>query len=149
MINMSSLGERVWQQLIDEQEALRSENETIDQALAQEEQEITDQRETLSPEAFTSLADAFDKKAQRLRAEQAAKLEALTEKRAAMANELIVLATPILEEIMREAGALALIDAKAIVLGAGYIDITDEAIERIDLALKDDLSLGNRSEERQ
>jgi hypothetical protein len=54
-----------------------------------------------------------------------------------MANDLLQTAMPILQDIMREAGAQALIDIKYIVLAADYLNITQEAIERINRSLQD------------
>lgn len=137
VINFSSLGQQVSAQLASAEAALRSENERISEALAEEERSITEQRDTLSPESFTALADAFDKKTQRLRSEQSEKLIALSKQREEMANDLLQTAMPILQDIMREAGAQALIDIKYIVLAADYLNITQEAIERINRSLQD------------
>lgn len=136
MINFSSLGQEVSAQLASQEEALRLENQQISDALAKEEQEITEQRDNLSPEAFTALADAFDKKTQRLRAEQAEKLLALSQRREQMANDLLQVAMPVLKDIMREAEAQALIDVQYVILAAEHLNITDEAIERIDFSLQ-------------
>lgn len=110
---------------------LASENQQIEAALIAEERDLTEMRTTMEPGAFRDLADAFDVKVQRIRAEQDDKARALTrtrdEARAAFFNEVAV----ILSDIVREKGALVVIDRRDVFLSADRIDITDEAIERI------------------
>ncbi len=110
---------------------LASENAEIENALIAEESELTERRATLDPDEFRALADAFDEKVQQFRAEQDEKARRLNrlqdEARAAFFNEIAV----ILSEIVREKGALVVIDRRDVFLSADRIDITDEAIARI------------------
>ncbi len=111
---------------------LAAENRQIEAELSAEELELTEARPTMDPEAFRALADAFDMKVQRLRAEQDAKELALTQRREEDRQGFLRRITPVLAELARERGALAILDRRVVVLSAGSIDITDEAIARID-----------------
>lgn len=108
-----------------------AENAEIESALIAEERELTDQRSTLQPDEFRTLADAFDERVQRLRAEQDDKERLFNlqqdEARAEFYNEI----TELLADIVREKGAVMIIERRDVFLSAENIDITDEAIERI------------------
>lgn len=110
---------------------LAAENTEIENTLIAEESALTERRATLPPEEFRALADAFDERVQRLRAEQDEKARQLNrrrdEARAEFFNDIAV----ILSEIVREKGALVVIDRRDVFLSADRIDITDEAIARI------------------
>ena len=110
---------------------LSDENSRIESDLVAEEQDLTDRRAAMDPQAFRALADAFDEKVQRIRVEQDEKARALTrardEARAAFFNQVAT----ILSDIVREKGAVVVIDRRDVFLSADRIDITDEAIERI------------------
>ena len=88
-------------------------------------------RPDLSPEEFRELADAFDERVQRLRAEQDEKVRLLNrsrdEARSAFFNEV----GEIILGIVREKGALVVIERRDVFLSAENIDITDEAITRV------------------
>lgn len=121
---------------------LAAENREIEAALSAEELELTEARPTLEPEAFRALADAFDEKVQRIRGEQDAKERALQELREAERQNFLRRISPVLAEIARERGALLILDRRAVLLSADSIDITDEAIARIDASLTVDPPLG-------
>lgn len=117
---------------------LAAENTEIENALIAEESDLTERRATMPPEEFRVLADAFDERVQRLRAEQDEKARQLNrlrdEARAEFFNEIAV----ILSDIVREKGALVVIDRRDVFLSADRIDITDEAIARINEASSPD-----------
>lgn len=114
--------------------ALARENEEIESALIAEELSLTEQRATLSVEEFKLLADAFDAKVQRIRAEQDQKARAINvagdEARQQFFNDIAAL----ISEIVRERGALIVLDRRDVFLSADRIDITDDAIARINAA---------------
>ncbi len=114
---------------------LAEENRRIEAELLAEERALTARRAELSPEAFRPLADAFDTKVERLRAEQDEKERALAELGEAGRQRFFAETVPILSAIVRERGALVLLERREVFLSADAIDITDEAIARIDAAL--------------
>lgn len=124
-----------------ESQTLIAENLELEQALEEEERTLTDQRATLEPEAFQALAAAFDEKTEAIRAAQDTKSRALTTSRDEDRQRFLQAAVPILGELMRETGAVAIFDKDMVILSLRGADITDEAIKLIDAALGDGSSL--------
>lgn len=133
----SLYGERVVAEINADTEALQKEFRRLETALTAEEKEITEKRATMAPADFRILADAFDAKVQEIRRTQDAKgreLERRLEReRAAYLN----LALPILGELMKERGASVILDHRMVFAVASGVDITDEALHRIDATLGD------------
>lgn len=124
-----------------ESKALIAENLQLEQALEAEERSLTDQRATLDSEAFQALATAFDEKTEAIRAAQDAKSRAITAKRDEDRQRFLQAAVPVLGELMRESGAVAIFDKDMVILSLRGVDITDEAITLIDAALGDGSAL--------
>ena len=124
-----------------ESQALIAENLRLEQALEAEERDLTDQRATLEPEAFQALAQDFDTKTEAIRAAQDAKSRAITAQRETDRQRFLQAAVPVLGELMGDAGAVAIFDKEMVILSLRGVDITDEAIERIDAALGDGSNL--------
>ena len=120
---------------------LIEENLRLEQALETEERELTDQRATLDAEAFQALAADFDEKTEAIRAAQDMKSRALTAKRDEDRQRFLQAAVPVLGELMRDSGAVAIFDKEMVILSLRGVDITDEAIARIDAALGDGSTL--------
>jgi Skp family chaperone for outer membrane proteins len=115
-------------------EALADENRRIEEELRAEEIALTERRGMMSAEEFSALADEFDQKVQAFRASQDAKARALAEREAQARQLFFVEVGEILSEIVREEGAVVILDRRAVFLSADRIDITDEAIARINAA---------------
>lgn len=117
--------------------ALAAENRSIEEELTAEEKALTEQRASMTPAEFRMLADAFDEKVQAVRRQQDAKTrelnKALEESRIVFLNS----AVPVLETLMRDAGAGVVLERRSVFLSANAIDITREAIERLDETLGD------------
>ena len=123
-----------------EAKALQAENRRIDAALEAEERTLTERRATVSPEEFRALAADFDSRVEKLRSAQEAKSRDLSRQRDEARQQFYDTALPVLGKLMTERGAVAIIDRTALVISFERIDITDEAIARIDEVL------GNGSE---
>ncbi len=128
------LGRDIATRLEERVKALAAENKKIASELEAEELDLTAKRPTLPPEEFKALADAFDEKVQRIRAEQDAKQRELQALRDAERQSFIEDIGPILSRVAAERGALVVLDLRNVVLSAGSIDITDEAIRQINAA---------------
>ena len=128
-------GQRVTRALEEKLAALAAENRRIEAELMAEEKKLTELRPTMDPGEFRKLADEFDAKVQRIRAEQDAKQKALQEQRAAERQDFVDNIAPVLSDIGRERGALVILERRAVLLSADAIDITDEAIARINALL--------------
>ena len=133
----TAYGRRVLQMVEDRSSALATENRRIEAELIAEERALTDQRPTLSVEEFRALADAFDEKVQRLRAEQDAKTREIQSLRDREQQQFLNRVAPILSELVQERGALVVMDRRTVFISSARIDITDAAIARIDETLGD------------
>lgn len=133
----SAYGRRVLQDIQADSLSLNQENREIEAELTAEELALTEQRATLSAEEFRPLAEAFDRKAQQIRAEQRAKATEIRSRPDQARQEFIQLTQAILAQIMRENRALAIFERSEAVLFAEAIDITQLAIARIDAVLGD------------
>ncbi|MGJ8545343.1 MAG: OmpH family outer membrane protein [Sulfitobacter sp.] len=114
---------------------LNVKNEEISADLEREEISLRDKREAMSPEAFRALADAFDEKVMRTRQEQVKASDALNAELSRDRDAFRAVARPVLAELMRDAGAAIILDERAVYLFVNAIDVTDEAIARLDIAL--------------
>lgn len=131
----SAFGARVTAETEREGRAIAAENRKIEAELIEEERRLTDLRPTLEPEEFRELADAFDAKVQQLRDEQDAKARALGARSDEARRRFLTVAQPVLEGLLREAGATLILERRTVVVAADSIDITDRAIERIDVQI--------------
>jgi Skp family chaperone for outer membrane proteins len=131
----SLYGKRLQSNLDQAAQALARENRQIEAELSAEERELTTSRPTLSREDFRALADTFDEKVTALRRRQDAKTIALQRRREVEQNTFLVNALPVLSVIVKEAGAVAIIDRGSVFLTADEIDITDVALRRLDSTL--------------
>lgn len=112
--------------------ALIAENRRIEGELEAEERALTDRRASLPTAEFRALADAFNEKVERIRAEQDAKSRELARNRDEDRKRFIEFALPVLAELLRDRGAAVIIDQQAVFLSIDTVDITDEAVARID-----------------
>ncbi len=115
-----------------ETEALAAENRRIEAELVSEEKALTELRASLAPDVFSKRADAFDTKVQDIRQRQDAKSRDLIARRDAARQNFISDSLPILAEIVGQRRGLVLMDRATVFLSADTVDITDEAIRRID-----------------
>lgn len=130
----TQVGAEAFQALEARAQELAAENQSIEEDLIAEEQELTERRATLGAEEFRVLANEFDTRVQRLRAEQDEKVRQLNRAREDSRTRILRDAAPIISEIVRMRGALVVIDRRDVFLSADSIDITDEAIRRINAA---------------
>lgn len=121
------------------QQALLAENKKLEIALEAEEKDLTERRPSLPAPDFRKLADAFDQKAEEIRAARLAKSRSLTTLRDEDRQKFLGAIVPILGDLMGEMGALVVLDKKSVFLSFERVDITNLAIARIDATLGDDL----------
>jgi len=143
LFNGSNVAERVSQEVERRSAELAAENRAIEAKLVAEELDLTERRPSLKPAEFRALANAFDEKVQRIRAEQDAKTRELQRLSEQARQNFLRRITPVLAEIVSERGAVVVLDRRSAVISAESIDITDEAIARINTALNSsDLATG-------
>lgn len=123
-------------QLNDEIELLaleiRDENQRIVAELVAEEQKLTEMRPTMSPDDFRTAADAFDKKAQDIRAERDARETELEEARRDVRVRFLSEVRSVVGQLMVERGGTIVLDSRSTYVFVTAIDITQEAIVRVD-----------------
>jgi len=135
LLGESDFGQRVSDAFEMRARALAAENREIEAELLAEERDLTERRPELPPEEFRALADAFDEKVQRLREQQDQKERELAQFREAERQRFFQEVAPVLSDIVRERGALVILERRDVFLSADSIDVTDEAIGRLDTAL--------------
>lgn len=131
----SEFGQDIQHELDERRRILAEEIATIDAELAKEERDLTAQRSGLSPDEFRALADAFDDKVQRLRAEQDEKARALTRLQSDEQLRFRQAALPIVGQLMLDSGALIVVEKRSLVVFNDGIDVTGIAAERLDASL--------------
>lgn len=132
------------QRVLAEQEArtavLLAENRQVAADLAQEEQALTEQRETMDAEAFRALAEAFDIKVEDIRAVQNQKeqdiIQYIESERVRFFQELV----PVLERILRERRAGLVLEKRFTFASRGDLDVTQQTLQLSDSILKDGLT---------
>lgn len=137
----SAWGKALLARLESEQDLLAGENREIEAGLATRERDLTERRPTLPPAEFRALADAFNAEVETYRAAQRAKEQAIYQRHEAARLRFRDVANQVLAEVMAERGALAILDEDAIVLGFREIDITADAVARMDALVGDGSSL--------
>lgn len=117
--------------------ALAAENRRIEAELTAEERALTEKRPDMPPEEFRAAADAFDARVVDIRRVRDGKARDLADLRDAERQKFFAVAFPILGEVLRARGAVAILDARAIFIASDAIDVTTETIARIDAAVGD------------
>jgi Skp family chaperone for outer membrane proteins len=115
--------------------ALEQENKQIEAGLVAEELALTEQRKTLPAGEFSAKAEAFDAKVEEIRTSQDAKAQVLVDAREKDRQAFLKVAVPILSELLAEKQAVAIIDKGLVILSLSAIDVTDEAIAKVDARL--------------
>jgi len=131
----SDFGKRVAREIEQRGTELAAENRQIEAELADAEQELTDRRATMTPEAFRPLANAFDTRVQETRREQAVKTRALNELLGQEREAFLRAAGPVLQALMAEVGATVVLERRTVFISSNASDITARAIERINATL--------------
>lgn len=140
----SAFGQRVAREIEADGAILAAENRKIEADLTAEEKALTDQRAGMNPAAFRVLADTFDEKVQTMRRTQDTKSRALSQRNEADRTTFINAAGPILEVLMQDAGASLVLERRNVFLSANAIDVTDDAIRRMDAAFGDGSDLQSK-----
>jgi Skp family chaperone for outer membrane proteins len=131
----SMMGQALIGRLEDATRDLSAENRRLEQALEQEERDLTERRKTLPQDEFRTLASEFDARVEQLRSAQDAKSRALTRRHDEDRQRFFEATVPVLGQLMSDVGAVAIVDRSAIILTFDRLDITALAIERLNAEL--------------
>ena len=137
----SAFGQRVLREIEEQTSAFAEENLLLEEQLESEEQALTEQRPDMEPSEFRVLADAFDARVQAIRVERDAKSRVIAAQLEDNRDRFLNAAAPVLETIMREAGAAVILERRGVFVSANAIDVTEIAIQRIDASLGDGTSV--------
>ncbi len=133
----SLFGQRVQRDIELRAGALSEENRRIEAELVEEERTLTDQRAALPMAEFRALADAFDVKVDRIRAEQDAKTVALQEFQDAERQRFFGLTSGVLAEVLSDRGGVIVLDRRTVIASSDAIDVTSDMIRRMDETIGD------------
>lgn len=134
LFSASTLGQKIIEDYEAEREALIARNRALEEELSAEEEALTDQRAEMTTADFRAAADAFDEKAQRIRAEAEENARVLLERRDRAPVTFLRMVEPILAQLMKDSGAVVMLNARDVLLKADVVDVTDRAIVQIDAA---------------
>ncbi|MEM7074197.1 MAG: OmpH family outer membrane protein [Pseudomonadota bacterium] len=126
------LGQAIARRIQQERDALIARNRTLEAELEAEERALTELRDETAPEDFRDLADAFDEKVQQIRLDSERRARELERSRERAPRDFLRQVEPILVEIMRDAGAVTVLDQRSVLLSSEVVNLTDLAIRRID-----------------
>lgn len=137
LYSQSDFGQLIAREIEEESLEIASENRRIEAELTAEERELTELRDTLAASDFRARAEAFDEKVQRLRREQDEKARAVAALNEEARRALLTAAQPILLQLMVESGAVAVLDRRVVLLSVDSVDITEQAILRVNAEFGD------------
>jgi Skp family chaperone for outer membrane proteins len=115
---------------------LQAESREIDAAFEAEEKRLTEQRALLSKDEFRAMADSFDARVVAARASQDEKGQDILREMEGLRRQFFIKAAPILKQIMTDYSAVVLLDQRSLLLSDNRINITDEAIRRLNVSFK-------------
>lgn len=133
----SAFGQRIAAELEAERQALLDEKTEVEKALEAEESRLVALRETTPADEFAVMADEFDARVQEARSAQTLKSRRLARQQDIARQTFFQQALPILAAIVRDSGALVILERSTVFLAADNIDITDAAIEAVNAAFGD------------
>lgn len=131
----SRFGRRVQREIDSALRALAAQNEALQAELIAEELDLAERRPGMAPDEFRRLAEEFDARVTRIRNEQEARARAIAQLRDRERQRFFEAALPVLAQVLRESGAVAIIDSRTVVLSSEQLDITDLAIFMLDQRL--------------
>ena len=115
-------------------------NDNLRIRLEAEEARLADLRSDIAGDEFRELADAFDAEVRRIRTARARSAEALERSWGEAHVAFLRAVQGVLGRILTQRGAAVLLDNSALLLATNEVDITSEAILRIDEAIGDGMS---------
>jgi Skp family chaperone for outer membrane proteins len=139
----SQFGRRMLREQEAAAQALAAENAALLEELTREELALSDRRDTLPQDEFRALADAFDARVTRIRTQQEERARALARQRDADRQRFFEAVVPILAQLLRETGAVAIIDSRTVILASEDLDMTDLAIQILNARLGDGADVGD------
>jgi Skp family chaperone for outer membrane proteins len=133
----SAWGLRVAREIATAGGDLNTENTRVADQLTAEEKDLTERRPGMAPVDFRAAADAFDARVVAIRRAQEAKSRAIAAQADEERRAFISAALPLLDAVLAERGATAVIDARVIIRSLGAVDVTEDMVTFADDRLGD------------
>jgi len=137
LFRASEFGQRVIAEIEAASRTLEAENDRLLAELTARESELTELRSEMTVEEFRAEAADFDLQAETIRRRQAEKRQRLVDFEEGERRRFFGDIGPVLQDLLRRTGGQMIVDARAVVIAAPGIDITDEAVTAIDDAIGD------------
>tara|TARA_B100001093_G_scaffold237812_1_gene227864 strand:+ start:294 stop:830 length:537 start_codon:yes stop_codon:yes gene_type:complete len=117
--------------------AIEIENEikSSDEEIIKEQNLLIESQSIMAPEAFEAKRIEYESKIQTYNSERQSKLMKIDELIAISRNDILNAIKPILEEISNEKGITIILEKTSIMLNAEKMDITNEALKRLNKSL--------------
>ena len=117
--------------------AIEIENEikSSDEEIIKEQNLLIESQSIMAPEAFEAKRIEYESKIQTYNSERQSKLMKIDELIAISRNDILNAMKPILEEISNEKGITIILEKTSIMLNAEKMDITNEALKRLNKSL--------------
>lgn len=142
----SAWGRRVTAEIEVTSTDLNRENSRIADDLIAEERDLTARRNSLDAKDFRAEADAFDVRVVGIRRAQETKARAVAARSDVERSAFISNAIGLLDAMIEARGAVVVIDRRAIIRGAGAVDVTADMVARADAAFGDGAALSNAAQ---
>ncbi len=108
---------------------------TDDQNLLDEQNKLVESQAIMAPNAFEEKRKEYEKKVQNYNIQRQEKLLSIDQLVAESRNTVLDALKPILEEISNENGITVLLEKNSVLLNAENMDITEEALKRLNKKL--------------
>ena len=117
--------------------AIEIENEikSSDEEIIKEQNLLIESQSIMAPEAFEAKRIEYESKIQTYNSERQSKLMKIDELIAISRNDILNAIKPVLEEISNEKGITIILEKTSIMLNAEKMDITNEALKRLNKSL--------------
>lgn len=135
LYGQSLWGKRAEAEITAESQALQAENNRIEAELTAEEKSLTERRPTMPAPDFRKLADDFDQRVTGIRTAQDRKAREIAARRDQARQDFFNAALPVMADLLRARGAVAILDNRAVFVSARSIDATDDMRQRLDEVL--------------
>ncbi len=131
------MGKRITAELEVRARELQAENERITSALTAEEKSLTERRPTMDPAAFRKEAEDFDTRVQGIRRARDSAIATFEAERDGAPRAFLEQVRNVVGDLMIERGAAVVLDQRIVFLSLSSVDVTKDAIARIDEVLGD------------
>lgn len=128
LYEQSDFGQRVARERSAAEAALSEENQRVANELEDEERTLTEQRKTMPADDFRAAADAFDVKAQAIRAEQIQKQRTIVQTAEDERRRFLRSLNPVMEQILTESNALVILERRSTFAVRDVLDVTERAL---------------------